>query len=62
MMTDLVRESWRKLRDRHIDLRHFVTSEVKDATGIIELAYGMSNLISEAELLLSKHQTLVSMN
>ncbi|KAI9395038.1 hypothetical protein POPTR_005G177000v4 [Populus trichocarpa] len=60
MMTDLVRESWRKLRDRHIDLRHFVTSEVKDATGIIELAYGMSNLISEAELLLSKHQTLDS--
>uniref|UniRef100_A0A6N2LV02 Uncharacterized protein n=1 Tax=Salix viminalis TaxID=40686 RepID=A0A6N2LV02_SALVM len=59
-MTDLVRESWRKLRDRRTDLRHFVTSEVKDATGIIEFAYGMSNLISEAELLLSKHQTLDS--
>ncbi|KAF9682615.1 hypothetical protein SADUNF_Sadunf05G0127300 [Salix dunnii] len=59
-MTDLVRESWRKLRDRRTDLRHFVTSEVKDAAGIIEFAYGMSNLISEAELLLSKHQTLDS--
>ncbi|KAJ6412671.1 hypothetical protein OIU84_005672 [Salix udensis] len=47
-------------RDRRTDLRHFVTSEVKDATGIIEFAYGMSNLISEAELLLSKHQTLDS--
>ncbi|KAJ6352758.1 hypothetical protein OIU76_001889 [Salix suchowensis] len=32
----------------------------KDAAGIIEFAYGMSNLISEAELLLSKHQTLDS--
>ncbi|KAJ6774244.1 CELL CYCLE CHECKPOINT PROTEIN RAD17 [Salix purpurea] len=59
-MTDLVRESWRKLHDRRTDLRHFVTSEVKDAAGIIEFAYGMSNLISEAELLLSKHQTLDS--
>ncbi|KAJ6398925.1 hypothetical protein OIU77_019647 [Salix suchowensis] len=59
-MTDLVRQSWRKLRDHRTDLRHFVTSEVKDAAGIIEFAYGMSNLISEAELLLSKHQTLDS--
>ncbi|CAK7346989.1 unnamed protein product [Dovyalis caffra] len=57
MMTDLVRESWRRLRDHHTDLRHFVISEVKDANGMIELAYGMSNLISEAELLLSKHRT-----
>ena len=62
MMTDLVRESWRKLCNRHPDLRHFVTSEVIDATGMMDLAYGMSNLISEAELLLSNHQTLVSMH
>ncbi|XP_024451631.2 uncharacterized protein LOC7463160 isoform X5 [Populus trichocarpa] len=61
MMTDLVRESWRKLCNRHPDLRHFVTSEVIDATGMMDLAYGMSNLISEAELLLSNHQTLDSL-
>ncbi|KAJ6335668.1 hypothetical protein OIU78_012311 [Salix suchowensis] len=61
MMTDLVRESWRKLCNSRPDLRHFVTSELIDAAGMVDLAYGMSNLISEAELLLSKHQTLDSL-
>ncbi|KAF2291400.1 hypothetical protein GH714_023675 [Hevea brasiliensis] len=51
---DTVRESWRKLRDRHADLRHLVAAEHKYSPGIIRLACGMSNLISEAELLHTK--------
>lgn len=59
---DLVQKSWRKLRDQHTDLRHYVTSELKDSSRIIKVAYGISNLISEAELLLSNCQPLVSIN
>ncbi|KAE8077443.1 hypothetical protein FH972_016008 [Carpinus fangiana] len=53
VVTDLVQESWIKLRGCRTDLRHYVGSEQHDAIKSIELAYGMSGLISEADVLLS---------
>ncbi|KAK9270529.1 hypothetical protein L1049_026110 [Liquidambar formosana] len=56
VLTDSVQETWRKLRGCHSDLRQYVTSEQKDASRILKLAFGMSNLISEADMLLSNCQ------
>ncbi|CAI0431421.1 unnamed protein product [Linum tenue] len=50
---DMVRETWRKLRHPHSELRNLVASEDKNAPGIVRIACGMSNLVSEAEILLS---------
>lgn len=58
--TDLVRGSWRKLRGSKTDLKQYVTSEEVDAFQNVKLAYGMCKLVSDADLLLSKCQTLVS--
>ncbi|XP_012078225.1 uncharacterized protein LOC105638926 isoform X2 [Jatropha curcas] len=55
-----VQESWRKLRDRCANLRHFAAAE-KYSSGIVKLACGMSNLISEAELLHIKCQSMDSL-
>ncbi|CAN1137659.1 ATPase family AAA domain-containing protein 5 [Linum perenne] len=54
--TDAVRETWRKLRHRHADLRQLVALEDKNASETLRIAHGMSNLVSEAEILLSKCQ------
>ncbi|XWS25152.1 hypothetical protein CRYUN_Cryun27aG0046100 [Craigia yunnanensis] len=54
--TDLVQESWKKLRDRHADLKQYVDSEPKDALKILKLTSRMSDLISQADQLLSKCQ------
>lgn len=59
---DTVQESWRKLRDRRADLRHLEAAEHKYCSGIMKLACGMSNLISEAEVLQTKCQSLVSIS
>lgn len=60
VVTDLVQESWIKLRGCRTDLRHYVGSEQHDAIKSIKLAYGMSGLISEADLLLSNCPLVVS--
>lgn len=54
---DLVRESWKKLRDGNTDLRQYATLEKPNAFQIIKLTHGMCDLISEADLLLSKCQS-----
>jgi hypothetical protein len=60
VVTDLVQESWIKLRGCRTDLRHYVGSEQHDAIKSIKLAYGMSGLISEADVLLSNCPLVVS--
>uniref|UniRef100_A0A5B7B8E5 AAA+ ATPase domain-containing protein n=1 Tax=Davidia involucrata TaxID=16924 RepID=A0A5B7B8E5_DAVIN len=59
MVTDSVQETWRRLRVCHTDLRKYVTPELKDASHVLKLAYRMSNLISEADLLLGDCQPLI---
>ncbi|KAG4194273.1 hypothetical protein ERO13_A06G043800v2 [Gossypium hirsutum] len=54
--TDLVQESWKKLRNSHADLKLYVDSEPKDALNILKLTCRMSDLISQADQLLSKCQ------
>lgn len=62
MVTDLVQESWIKLRGCRTDLRQFIVLERQDAIQSIKLAHGMSNLISEADLLLSNCQMVASVS
>ncbi|KAK8594060.1 hypothetical protein V6N13_125870 [Hibiscus sabdariffa] len=54
--TDLVQESWRKLRGSHADMKKYVDLEARDTTEILELTSRMSDLISQADILLSKCQ------
>ncbi|XP_039000428.1 uncharacterized protein LOC120126269 [Hibiscus syriacus] len=54
--TDLVHESWRKLRDSHADIKKYVDLKPKDTTEILKFTSSMSDLISQADLLLSKCQ------
>ncbi|KAM7253025.1 hypothetical protein ACFE04_025643 [Oxalis oulophora] len=54
----LIQESWRKLYDTRTDLKQFITSEEKKVPRALNLAFGMSNVISEADLLLSRSQML----
>ncbi|KAM7507737.1 hypothetical protein LguiA_018190 [Lonicera macranthoides] len=56
---DFVQETWRKLRDCDMGLRQYVTLEQKDTSQVLKLASGMSNLISEADLLLSDCQAQI---
>ncbi|KAJ4850932.1 hypothetical protein Tsubulata_019002 [Turnera subulata] len=58
---NLASNPWRKLRDGRTDLKFLVTSENKNVTAILKLACGMSNLISDAELLYSRCQMLSSL-
>ncbi|XP_058724512.1 uncharacterized protein LOC131595988 isoform X2 [Vicia villosa] len=53
---DLVQNSWRKLRDCQPDLRQHATSEQIGAIEVVKLASGLSDLISEADLLFRNHQ------
>ncbi|CAI9114632.1 OLC1v1015396C1 [Oldenlandia corymbosa var. corymbosa] len=46
-------ETWKRLRDCTMDFRRYVTLEEKDVLQGLEVVSGMSNLISEADLLLS---------
>ncbi|GAV84126.1 hypothetical protein CFOL_v3_27570 [Cephalotus follicularis] len=54
--TDLVQESWKKLRSTRAVLEHYATSEQKDVIQVLKLASRLSNVISEADFLLSKCQ------
>ncbi|KAK6257507.1 hypothetical protein QUC31_000966 [Theobroma cacao] len=58
LATDLVQKSWKNLRDNRADLSHYVDSEPKDALKILKLSSRISDLISQADQLLSKCQML----
>ncbi|KVH93074.1 hypothetical protein Ccrd_004887 [Cynara cardunculus var. scolymus] len=55
---DLVQETWRKLRNCENELRQYVSVEEKDTLEALGISYGMTNLISEADLLLADCQSL----
>ncbi|XP_065881912.1 uncharacterized protein [Euphorbia lathyris] len=58
---DPVQESWRRLRNQHADLKQLVALEHKSSSQIVELSGGISHLISEAELLHPRCQSLDSL-
>lgn len=62
MVTNLVQETWRKLRGCHTDLRQFAVLDQRDASHILELTYKMSNLISESDQLRYNCQPLDSVS
>ncbi|CAH1425734.1 unnamed protein product [Lactuca virosa] len=55
---DIVQETWRKLRNCEHELRQYVSNEEKDSLEALQLSHGITNLISEADLLLSDCQLL----
>lgn len=60
-VSNLVQDSWNKLRGWRNDLRQYVASE-QEASPIVMLSYRMSNLISETDMLFSKCQPLMSVS
>nr|GEV00534.1 P-loop containing nucleoside triphosphate hydrolases superfamily protein [Tanacetum cinerariifolium] len=56
--TDIVQETWRKLRNCNKELSQYVSFEEKDTLEALGISYGMTNLISEADLLLVDCQSL----
>ncbi|XP_045830121.1 uncharacterized protein LOC123921561 isoform X2 [Trifolium pratense] len=56
MEIDLVQSFWTKLRDCRTDLKQHAASEQIGAIEVVKLASGLSNLISEADLLFCNHQ------
>ncbi|KAL8133734.1 hypothetical protein AgCh_008972 [Apium graveolens] len=58
LASDTVQETWRKLRNCQMDLKQYATLEHKDASKFLKLAHGMSNLMSEADVLLCGCQLL----
>ncbi|KAA8538484.1 hypothetical protein F0562_028145 [Nyssa sinensis] len=60
MVTDSVQETWRRLHVCQTDLRQYVTPEMKYASQVLKLAYKMSDLISEGDLLFGDCQPLIS--
>ncbi|KAH0989402.1 hypothetical protein GBA52_000885 [Prunus armeniaca] len=60
VVTDFVQDSWDKLRGSRSDLRQYIALEQQDACQIVMLAYRMSNLISETDVLFSRCQSLIS--
>ncbi|XP_062020623.1 uncharacterized protein LOC133737007 isoform X2 [Rosa rugosa] len=58
-VSDLVQDSWNKIRGWRNDLRQYAASE-QEASQIVMLAYRTSNLISETDMLFSKCQPLMS--
>ncbi|KAL2467727.1 P-loop containing nucleoside triphosphate hydrolase superfamily protein [Forsythia ovata] len=56
---DSLQETWKNLRGCHEDFKQYVTFEEKNACQALNLAHGMSNLISEADLLLRDCQALL---
>lgn len=48
-----VEETWQRLRNCRMDLKHHVTAEQKDVSDGLDLVCGMTDLISDADLLLS---------
>ncbi|XP_057738608.1 uncharacterized protein LOC130955701 isoform X1 [Arachis stenosperma] len=56
METDVVQNMWRKLRDHRMDLGQHGTAEQLGAIQVVKLASGLSNLLSEDDLLFRNHQ------
>ncbi|XP_071716016.1 uncharacterized protein [Rutidosis leptorrhynchoides] len=56
--TDIVQETWRKLRNCRNQLSEHVGTEENDTLEALGIAYGMTNLISDADLLLADCQSL----
>ncbi|PWA92896.1 P-loop containing nucleoside triphosphate hydrolases superfamily protein [Artemisia annua] len=56
--TDIVQETWRRLRNCSKELSQYVSIEEKDTLEALGISYGMTNLISEADLLLADCQSL----
>lgn len=55
-----VNEKWKKLRSCQEDLRLHMTSGQKDALKILDLTSGLTNLLSDADVLLERCQLLTS--
>ncbi|KAK1416701.1 hypothetical protein QVD17_25817 [Tagetes erecta] len=60
--TDSVQETWGKLRNCSKELSQYVSVEEKDTLEALGITYGMTNLISEADLLLADCQSLTCDN
>ncbi|KAL8189226.1 hypothetical protein R6Q57_028792 [Mikania cordata] len=60
--TDRVQEAWRKLRNCSNDLSQHVSIEEKDTLEALGISYAMTNLISEADLLVADCQSLTCDN
>nr|XP_043626638.1 uncharacterized protein LOC122598097 [Erigeron canadensis] len=56
--TDIVQETWRKLRNCSKEYSQYVSTEENDTSEALGLAFGMTNLISEADILLANCQSL----
>ncbi|MED6136964.1 hypothetical protein PIB30_060643 [Stylosanthes scabra] len=54
--TDVVQNLWRKLRDGRVDLGQHGTAEHLGAIQVVKLVSGLSNLLSESDLLFRNHQ------
>lgn len=59
VLMDSVQDTWRRIRGSDTDLRQYVTLEEKNASQVLKLAYGMCNLISEADKLLGDCHQLI---
>lgn len=57
--TDTVQEAWRKLRNCSQELSQYVSVEENNALEALRVSYRMTNLISEADLLLADCQSLI---
>ncbi|CAM8942756.1 unnamed protein product [Rhodiola kirilowii] len=51
--TGFIQEAWNRLRESHQDLGQYVTSKQKYASQFLKVTSGASNLISDADILLS---------
>ncbi|XP_010274309.1 PREDICTED: uncharacterized protein LOC104609641 isoform X2 [Nelumbo nucifera] len=58
--SDPVKEAWKKLRSCREELKPYVTSEHNHVYQIVKLASGLTNLFSEADILLRHCQLLIS--
>ncbi|XP_038717111.1 uncharacterized protein LOC120010394 isoform X2 [Tripterygium wilfordii] len=56
--TSSVQKSWDRIRNHQIELSHCIASERTDACQITKLANRVTNMISEADILLSKCRSL----
>lgn len=56
---DIVKETWKSLHNRCGDFKKYVTAEERTASQVLTFSHGISNLISEADLLLNDCNTLL---
>ncbi|KAH6782670.1 hypothetical protein C2S51_007963 [Perilla frutescens var. frutescens] len=55
---DIVKETWKSLHNQCGDFKKYVTAEERTASQVLIFSHGISNLISEADLLLKDCNTL----